>query len=85
MIFTNISTEGEECPIVLWWPMREYNKSYLLISDFDVRDTSGYCVARSLNLSRKNFVSEESNCLTNFDWRGISMHVTLYYSVHGES
>ena len=56
---------------MMWWPMMDYNSSFLLISDFDNSGSSSYCVAKSLNLSRSNFVSEGSGCLERFNWRGI--------------
>lgn len=66
-----IKIVGEECPIILWWPIEEWTKSYLLIDNFDKAGTNSNCIARTLNLSRRNFVSKESKCLTNFNWRGM--------------
>ena len=67
-------TGGEHCPVVLWWPHEDYNTSYLLLDEFDSAASSGAanCVARTLGLSRSNFVSGESKCPTRFNWRGIN-------------
>ena len=67
---THYHKDGEECPISLWWPLVDYEESYLLIDDFDTAGSSGNCIARTLNLSRRNFVNEKSNCLSTFSWRG---------------
>ena len=70
---------GEECPVVLWWPVLsdlDYNKSYLLIADFDDSESNTSCVAKRLNLSRRNFVNNDTaSCSTHFYWRG--MHTIM--------
>jgi hypothetical protein len=73
--------DGEECPITLWWPVlsEEFNRSYLLIDDFDNADsrTGTSCVAKHLNLSRRNFVNKHTNCSTHFYWRGTSLPTSM--------
>ena len=56
---------------------KEYNKSYLLIDDFDNTESSTSCVAKRLSLSRRNFVNEHSNCSTHFYWRGMLLVLAL--------
>ena len=75
-------TDGEECPVYLWWPVlseEDYDKSYLLIYNLDDETN---CVARRLNLSRRNFINEKSNCLANFNWRGIyTIYACIQYVI----
>ena len=54
---------------------KEYNRSYIHIDELD--DPSN-CIARRLNLSRKSFVSNESNCPTTFLWRGIYILASVH-------
>ena len=67
-----LCVDGEECPIDLWWPgLSEedemYKKGYIPISDFDDKTM---CVSGQLSLSRRDFISNTSKCLTSFNWRG---------------
>ena len=62
-------SDGEECPINLWWPLlrRGFMDHYLPIEQLDEADN---CIARRLNLSRESFVGKETNCSASFIWRG---------------
>ena len=46
-----------------------HSDSYLLIGDFD-NDVDNNSISKKLNLSRRNFVSNDSSCSTHFNWRG---------------
>ena len=63
-------TDGEECPMFLWWPImsEDYRQSFMPIAGFN---NATNCIARKLNLSRSNFVGNKSNCPSDFQWRGI--------------
>ena len=69
IVLSVVDTGGEECPMYLWWPVMsaEYEESFLSIAGFDHASS---CIAGSLNLSRTNFVDSESNCPTDFLWKG---------------
>lgn len=75
-------SDGEECPIDLWWPVfsSSFLDSHLSIKELD---EPANCIAKKLNISRESFVGKGSSCPADFTWRG-KWNSTKFYATSQE-